>query len=432
MADGINTISVKSSGGNGSFASTIWRDDADGFLEEIGICIYAQNADWEIEANKISTFEVDLLGVLMHEFGHVLGLDHSAGTVMEAAGLDGNNARHLFGDNIRGLRKKYSPHTFANLQGFWRRWAGTNWTNDTTIPTGPMYRPISGTVTTTKVVASSISETSSDVTPKYVNFQISNYPLSSSSVWNSRSQYYAGGFMYERPGLGSDGTTIVAAVPLYYDNVGQSCPGVRFWQTSNHFVSSSTYDLTDMCTLDAVSITWNPQRQIWVAVWLDLNRTTEENTDRMLFRTSTDGINWSSPQTIGRYSTAAPTISCQLGTFDQCLLTYTRASATTPTAVSRETSFSSSGTITLNSFTETSSFVQRAVSNSVNSTGIWTQSYSWTTNTDWRSKGWGKIYTQASNSIPISATSILVESAEHTGVLVGNQSRFNTYLFYSD
>ncbi|GEM_PF-3410689 len=441
--DGINTIEVLPTS-NGSILATTFTtyNSSTGLTSEWDICIYGAGANFEAATSKVATSETHILPLLVHEFGHVLGLDDipaaTPGGVMHGNIQPGNNGNYLLRDDIRALRDRYPALRGAGLSSYWRELGASSWGGwgpRHTISNTKYYRPVRATIGkvagVSKVIGTGLVDNPNSLNANKIRFFATDYPLGSSgvTVWNTEEYTH---IATDSPAIAADNNgTFLAAVPMATTISGYGCSGMKFYRSTTGFQTAYTYINSNMCSLVSPTIAWNNLRQRWFIVWVDYDPTIEENTGRMMYSSSADGTNWSTTRSLGRFSNATPGLACN--TTGGCLLTYVRASDFSPNVVARNVSFNSAGIISLGGYTEHQDYIQREVSAAVTQNGSWLHAWSYSSSGDWKSHGWGNLYSSGSQSSPPTGSSLPVfEGAEHSGSLAATKYYGNEYLFYVD
>ncbi len=411
-----------------------------GVLVEWDICIWGGNAA-KFEAatsNTEPTGEWHILNVMVHEWGHVLGLrdipSTTAGGLMHGGVERGNNGANLFGDDIKGVRVRHPGLRPMGLRSYWRSYSDLtdSWNPRHSISNTNYFRPIRATIGkafgTSKVIGTGLVEPNA-VSPSKIKFFAADYPLTYSKTWNTN--FYTE-YAWDSPAIASNNTgTFVAALPLKTEYARNGCSGMKFYRSTNGFVTASTYSYSNMCSMISPAIAWNSHWQKWIIVWSDYDPIIEENTNRMMYSTSSDGSFWATPKVLGRFTNATPGLACHYG--GECVLTYVRGSDFSPNVVARKVTFNSAGVISLGSYTEYQNFIQREVSVGAKLGNKWLTGWSYKSSGDWKSKGWGSMYTKFSSSNPpTGSTASVGESAEHPGSIAAAHDYYNAYLFYVD
>lgn len=412
-----------------------------GTLLEADMCVWGGSANWELQLANIATTEVDLVGLLVHEYGHMLGLGDVNGVpagTMDGGYLGGGLNRYLFGDDIEGLRDAYDSITIQGLASYWREFDDywDTWSSSRSMGGSQSFQPRRADIGSDSSGNDYVVAAAADHDGDYVHFKRAAYPLGTSATWTNYAFAYDS---WVTPAITSNhdptSGTFVAAWPEPTDTEA-SCGAMRFLKTTGAFASGNTTATeSDFCTLVAPAIEWvdGTGRDYYLLVWLDFDFSTEENTGEILYATSSSGTSWSSATRTGIYALDTPGVACEES--GDCQLTYVRASLDQSQLVNRAITMSTGGAMTLGSYTTKSIYLQRE-SDIVwaDGNGTWMGIYHYTTDYDWLSKGYGSFYTyyNVTNPMPTAGYSSVGESSEHPGTLAGNIGFEETYLFFVD
>jgi hypothetical protein len=116
LSDGSNTVTWADSLPPGTLASTCWSTDyskVDGRVRVTEADVaFNRTIPWSLEEDTPDG-AYDFRSTLLHEIGHVLGLDHSnaPGAVMRARLSSGQQRRALTDDDLAGIRALYGDGT---------------------------------------------------------------------------------------------------------------------------------------------------------------------------------------------------------------------------------------------------------------------------------------------------------------------------------
>lgn len=444
--DGLNTVEVRSGchpNGchvNGSVFAGNPGDDGTYYVER-DLCIWGDANNWELQMASIASGEVDLVAVLVHEFGHMLGLGDVAnptpGGTMDGGYRGGGLQRYIYADDLAGIRAQYAGEGVQSLGGYWRAWdtSSDSWSARRSFG-GTHFQPWKGDIgsysnTGTDYVVMAQTDTDGD----RIYFHRASYPLGTSPSWTTYSRNRES---WVTPAITSnhdlsDGE-FVAAWPEPTDVIDPGeCGHIRFSKSTT--AMSSGYTTTwSFCTLLSPALEWvdGSGRNYYLLVYVNFDFGTPSNTGEMMYATSDDGLYWSSPSSTGLYTLDTPGLACEYN--GECQLAYVRASSDTSELVTRAITMSTSKTMSLGSFNTNGDRIEREpdiVYSYLDS--VWLGTHHWTTNDDWLSRGWGTIYSVDSSSNPLPGSGYdSVESAEHPAKLVGNPWYWETYLFHID
>lgn len=438
--DGINVVQVRSGCNPDVGCSELAHEypsvdplDSTKFVES-DICIWAgASADFEYVGSNFSSSERDLVGTLTHEFGHGLGIAHTSNTVMNSNVLHGVLARYPFGDDIDGIRSIYADEGLAGLQKHWRSWNSSTdtWSTATAFGGTSSFLPVHAAIGDAQGTNYAITATTQNSDGK-VYYHRATLPLSGSSSWPSTNFAY---YTWVTPAMASDHVTTNGKFLSVFPQVTQttsSCGAFRFLLSSTGMTSASTYTKTDMCSLLAPGLDYDSTNGRWILAWVHFDFSTPEDTGMVKYRTSTDGINWTSPAYAGFYSLDTPSVSCRTG--GECQFGYVRASSVAPTPVFRKMTFDQNGAATAGSYTTYAADIQREVSATfVGGEAAWLATFDVPPSTTWQSRGWGSFYSVLDSDNPVNNTAEAVgESSEHPGFVAGNTNFATGYLFFVD
>lgn len=362
-------------------------------ITEADVCIYGGSVGtaqvctgrWHVRLSDLGAADKDLIGVLVHEFGHALGLAHVANTVMDSPTFSCGNslARYPYGDDIDGGGANDSMRGLYPLGGnpvaYWRETTnGQSWGLETAVPAADGVWHIPAAVGNVgggadQVVVGELAD-NGDV----IAFNRANYPLSGGSSWTAT---YYGVDAWRPPTVAgvtqSYGELWVSGLARAQLNA-TSCPGFRVYRSTNAFATATSVDLgADNCGLmHEPTVTFDSSAGRFVLFFVRrtafVSSSGVRKTGKIYARTSTDGTTWTSAQDLGIWTIDAVDIACEP---DNCLMGYLKATSNSPVLVNQKFTVNpATGNITLYSSTQTTELQDRTPA-----VGVFTQgsSYDW-------------------------------------------------------
>lgn len=117
---------------------------------EADLCVIAPAplTSWGITDGEINAGAIDIVGVLVHEFGHFLDLGHTLNTVMHPDLAAGRMDYRLpTWDDIEGARAVFPGTVTLDRARRWRRRDGSNsWSDETKIPSSNQWIEPTGSI----------------------------------------------------------------------------------------------------------------------------------------------------------------------------------------------------------------------------------------------------------------------------------------------
>lgn len=118
-SDGQNNVFYSNADGGGALATCTYSFFQNGNLVGFDIEFFSRDGgfDWSWSNNPVSGFQFDIEAVACHEFGHALGLDHSAvsgATMFPSITAGTTGARSLEADDIAGVQGLYGTSATGN------------------------------------------------------------------------------------------------------------------------------------------------------------------------------------------------------------------------------------------------------------------------------------------------------------------------------
>ena len=167
-------------------------------ITEADTCVYGGAAGptafsclggWRVRIDNFPNDQKDLIGLLVHEFGHTLGLGHYNGSVMQTGAYECGNilSRYPYGDDIDGMRSLYGYGLGGIPAAFWReKFASSPWSGEVAVTPADGVWPVLAAVgrsgSGSKVVVTELSDTGN-----VIAFNRATYPLLASSTWTAPS-----------------------------------------------------------------------------------------------------------------------------------------------------------------------------------------------------------------------------------------------------
>ncbi|MFM2421233.1 MAG: Matrixin, partial [Pseudomonadota bacterium] len=288
-----------------TWAWTQWWIDSSGNYTETDTCVYAGSATWSVASNPAAGSK-DLIGVLAHEFGHALGLNHTPNTVMDSPTFNNGNtlARYPYGDDIAGIRSLYSTR---NQTRYFRERTGASWGSEVSYGAGVQMHvnaAVGKTGSGDRVVVASL-----DPAGTAVHFGRASFPLGSSPSITNR---FVTSSSWRPPGIaGSDLTNLwVAAWTGAMNTLG--CNGITIARSTDVFDSVSLISLPGDCTVHDPVVAYMGNRDRFILLYV--RRAWGANAamnNRLMARTTSDGgLSWTSAQDLGEMSAEGADLKC--------------------------------------------------------------------------------------------------------------------------
>jgi hypothetical protein len=283
------------------------------------VCVFGDSANWEIDSDGFASTEFDLIGVLNHEIGHVLGLDERDNTVMDPEiPAASTRLRVVYEDDVVGMRARqnYNP-----------------------ISTGLIVRPLNGTQVQAPIVISSsypwgrvgaaLGESSHDGNDWVVraapsaagvaaHFTRTQYPITSGSNWQNWSIGWTGGTWIAPAVVNGEGK-FVAAWPNKTATANH-CSGIRVMSTTNVFESVTEVSLPNDCTQHPVTLAYEQSTGRFIMLYV--KHSNDSLRERIFARVSGDGVTWSAAQDMTIRTPSPVGLACS-DQQDICLFAYT-------------------------------------------------------------------------------------------------------------
>jgi hypothetical protein len=335
-----------------------------GPLTEADVCIYGGAAGptgwlctdgWTIRSDGVLPNEKDLIGTLVHESGHAIGLGHEVGSVMQADTYNCGNAwsRYPTGDDVDGIRSIYGFGAQGIPSAYWR---GRNqyfplWTSEVAQPdmdgVWPLAAAVGGTESGAKMVVAELSD-HGDV----IAFNRANQPITPWSSWTAPSfaiDTWLPPAIAARPSAFPHGELWVAAVSQV-KQVTMACNEIRVLSSIDNFsnITSTGLFQDGACgSLHEPGIAYDPASNRFALFFVSHATQSPGDWGKIFATTSEDGVNWTTPQEFGLYTIDGVGVACAEAAQDECIMAYSRASSNDSTIVNRSFTIDASGVITV-------------------------------------------------------------------------------------
>ena len=313
------------------------------------MCLAAGAAySWSVElANMVSA--MDFASVVTHEFGHVVGLNHTPLTVMDATSAIGESAgRVLTDDDIAGAQALYGTRIGRNR--YIRAWdqLSQTWGSADLVTSNDVTRATSTTVGRDSDGTQTLLTTWVRPSGNRVYFSRASVPYLTPSF----VQTYIDSTVTTAPAVAArpTGTPLFVAAWPVGNQLLTGCGGLRVYRSADAFATTSgNLTLWPGCTAVQPALTYdsNSNRFLLIFALKDPFNTTNM---RLYARTSVNAVSWTDPQDLGVYTTDSPSAACTAA--GVCMLSYGRASSVDPWVVNRRFTVSLGGTITLADWSE--------------------------------------------------------------------------------
>jgi len=331
---------------------------------------------WRVRMDAFPSTRKDLIGLLVHEFGHTFGLDHppSNDTVME---LESNGCGNVFsryptGDDIDGIRSQYGFAAGGIPEAFFReKVANGSWSAEVAVPSLDGVWPLQasvgrgGTGSTSKVVVTEVSDTGNTVA-----FNRANYPLTASSTWttglNVTIDTWLPPAVSGRPNSHSS-TQIWSAAITKNNQVNTTCNRIKTFVSNDAFTTHTGADLPlggnwGCGSNHEPAIAFDSYRGRFVLFFVRRevpDSLVEQSNGKIHATTSLDGVNWTAPTDLDIWTNDAVDATCGMSLEHTCMLTYIRSSANSPNLVNRYFNVDTNGNVVIGASNEVLMFQEQ-------------------------------------------------------------------------
>lgn len=288
-----------------------------GDAAEYDVCIYRALGAMDIEADMAASPDGawDVVSTLAHEFGHVLGLFHTAGAAMQSGGhgLGALVSRSPLGDDRDGLLSFYPSR--GNTV-FSREISSTGPVGAAVpLPMQSTWQPSGVTAWHSGAARLVVATTNINGSVTVASSQL---PVTSASTFSGRT---VPADAFGMASLAATSTqpsgTLVLAAPnrteVWSEVAPVPCAGVALRRSTNLFQTYRSATASDVCTPYSVGIAWVAPANRWLMSYVFRGSRYDARTDRIHLRTSADGLVWpaSSEVVTDFYSSDGPSVSCQ-------------------------------------------------------------------------------------------------------------------------
>jgi hypothetical protein len=349
-SDGLNQVDV--TGGCLEPACTTWAVlqpyvNSNSDMVEADLCVFRPGATtggqtgWAI-TTPIAPMKKDLIGLLVHEFGHMIGLDHTANTVMDSPsfGVGNTRARYPYGDDIDCSYPKWGSVNCTRYVSKLPPQPATAFQNPQQVGGGSDAH-----FTSTAAVGADNSGqawfVSGALHPNFnfLRFTRTQHPVTASPTWQGS---LIGGSSRRPPSIAS--RPIADSVHLWgaaWTNEEQTAApnGMTVAASSDMFQTVSSIKSLFDGGLGGSPASFVPQEpalfydsntQRWGILFVRSDGTFD---DELFATTSTDLVNWTPMQDLGFQTLDAPSASCV--PFSYCTATFLKSYVLDPTIVTK-------------------------------------------------------------------------------------------------
>ncbi|WP_430673513.1 matrixin family metalloprotease [Lujinxingia litoralis] len=408
---------------------------------EADICILGlstSSPSWTLAGTSLGTNELDLVSVLVHEFGHALGIDDS--NVYSVMHPGNRFLRNLYGDDIKAVRAAFPGNAPVERDRRYRRYdhATNSWDNWQSIPGTSYWLEPSGAVGYSYIPNETLPHldrlvvASNTKNGDAIHFTRATTDPTVAPTWTTTVVNHP---TWHRPAVASSGYVTQQWVSAWTvaQNDYNDCGYIDILHSSSDALVSGTYSRLFHCTNISPELAYDHNSDRFILAYIE-GATPSGIQNRIVLRTSNNGgASWTSPQTLSISSLDTPSIACDA---TSCTMSYMRASGSDPWLVSRKINVNpTTGYVSLGNYTQEFTRLQKRPTTISRGINEWmTTIHNPGTNQN-RANGHGRIRYHNSSSNPVYFDGFLWDYATagdvfHNASLAGGYEYLDSYLLY--